>query len=260
MIWQEALDHVKCLNQNAYLGIAAWRLPNRKELRSLADYSSGNPALADGNPFTAEAAQGNTFWSSTTSAKDKKTAWVVSMFDGSVNSADKRSPLLLVWPVAGPDQIPPALTVSQQNVTTNVSALTLSGTVEAGVTPSVSVNGGAPASVTVTGSNWSAQVSGLAAGANTVTITAADPAGNAATVTAAITVAVPTGSFSGGAVSIADALKALRIAVGLETATPDDLLGGDCAPLVNGVPAPDGRIDVSDSLLILKKVVGMVNF
>jgi hypothetical protein len=32
------------------------------------------------------------------------------------------------------------------------------------------------------------------------------------------------------------------------------------APLVNGVPAPDSRIDVADALTILKKVVGLVKF
>ena len=33
--WQGALDYVKCLNTNNYLGHNDWRLPNRKELQSL---------------------------------------------------------------------------------------------------------------------------------------------------------------------------------------------------------------------------------
>lgn len=260
MSWQEALDHVKCLNQNSFLGISTWRLPNRKELRSLADYSLGNPALLDGNPFTAEAAKGNTFWSSTTNAAYRKTAWAVSMYDGSVNAASKASGLLLIWPVSGPDTAAPALTINQATATTSVSTRTLTGNTETGAKVEISVNSGPKTTATVTGTNWSSQISGLAPGANTIAVTATDPAGNFVTTTATITFVVPSGSFSGGAVGVADALKALRIAVGLVTPTSDDLLRGDCSPLVNGAPAPDGRIGVDDALLILKKAIGMVSF
>ena len=54
---------------------------------------------------------------------------------------------------------------------------------------------------------------------------------------------------------ISDAIKALRIAVGLVTPTADDLLHGDVAPL----GAPDGRIDLADALLIMRNVVGTIN-
>ena len=37
-------------------------------------------------------------------------------------------------------------------------------------------------------------------------------------------------------------------------------LHADVAPLVNGVPAPNGVVDVADALLILRKVVGVVSF
>jgi hypothetical protein len=43
--WQEALDYVSCLNNNNYLGHNDWRLPNRKELYSLIDYSRYDPCL-----------------------------------------------------------------------------------------------------------------------------------------------------------------------------------------------------------------------
>ena len=59
---------------------------------------------------------------------------------------------------------------------------------------------------------------------------------------------------------ITDALRAMRITTGLVTATPQDLLHGDVAPLVNGVPAPDNVINVADALLILRKLVGLVSF
>lgn len=63
-----------------------------------------------------------------------------------------------------------------------------------------------------------------------------------------------------GRVDISDALRALRIVVGLVQPTAADLLNGDVAPLVNGVSVPDGVMDVADALLILRKVVGVVSF
>jgi hypothetical protein len=61
-------------------------------------------------------------------------------------------------------------------------------------------------------------------------------------------------------VDISDALKAMRLAVGLDQSTLLDMLHGDIAPLVNGVPTQNNQIDVADALLILRKVVGLVTF
>lgn len=63
-----------------------------------------------------------------------------------------------------------------------------------------------------------------------------------------------------GNVDIRDALRALRIAVQLVQATPWDLAHGDVAPLVNGAPAPNGAIDISDALAILRKTVGLITW
>jgi hypothetical protein len=124
------------------------------------------------------------------------------------------------------------------------------------VTPVVTVNGGAPVPVTVAGSAWNAQV-GVTTGANNITVTATDLVGNAAAMTAAVTIVKTDGHFGAtGPVNIADALRALQMAVGLVTPTPTELLQGDCAPL----GAPDGKIDVGDAILILKKSVGLVSF
>ena len=57
-----------------------------------------------------------------------------------------------------------------------------------------------------------------------------------------------------GTVGIADALRVLRIAVGLIQPTPADLLLGDVAPL----GAPDGVIDIADALAILRATVGLI--
>jgi cytochrome c peroxidase len=138
--------------------------------------------------------------------------------------------------------------------------LTISGTVEAGITPTVTMSTSAAiGAVSSAGADWSSELSGMPAGINTITVNAADLAGNpAASVTASTNVIFPDGSFSGtGAVSVLDALKALRIAAGLIPAsavTAEEKLHGDVAPL----GAPDNVIDVNDALLILKKAVGLV--
>jgi len=70
---------------------------------------------------------------------------------------------------------------------------------------------------------------------------------------------IPDGDLNGdGAVTVADALKALQIAVQLVTASPSELLHGDVAPLDGvGVPLPDSQITVADALGILRKAVGL---
>ncbi|MBK5275914.1 MAG: CHRD domain-containing protein [Desulfuromonadales bacterium] len=74
--------------------------------------------------------------------------------------------------------------------------------------------------------------------------------------------AIPDGDLDGdGAVTISDALRALRITVGLvQPPTSQDLAQGDVAPQLGGLPDPDGSINISDALFILRKVVGLVNW
>jgi len=74
---------------------------------------------------------------------------------------------------------------------------------------------------------------------------------------------LPTGKIASdgsSAVTIADALRALQIAVGLITPTANDLANGDVAPLVNGKPSPNGAINVGDAIVILQKSLGIVNW
>ena len=56
--------------------------------------------------------------------------------------------------------------------------------------------------------------------------------------------------------TITDALSSLKIAVGLSQASEADLVNFDLAPMISGQPAPDGKIDISDALTILRMVVG----
>jgi hypothetical protein len=100
----------------------------------------------------------------------------------------------------------------------------------------------------------------MAEGVNSITATAVDLSGNTGAMTGAVTVDLPSGGFTPGVpVSVLDALKALRISVGLipfDTLTLADKLHGDVAPL----GAPDGHIDTTDALMILKKATGLINF
>lgn len=153
-----------------------------------------------------------------------------------------------------------ALSVDPVPPLTNKASILVNGTKEAGSTVRLQVNSGAPIQADApTTTTWTATIA-LATGLNSITVTGTDAASNVVTVTAAVTRSISDGSFKGGPVSVADALKALQIAVGLATPSTDDLLRGDCSPLVNGVPAPDGRIGVDDALVILKKAVGLIIF
>ena len=156
----------------------------------------------------------------------------------------------------------PLLTINAVTSPVAVTSLTLSGTVEAGVTPILLVSSPVVAGpVSVSNGIWSSNITGLAGGINTFTVFAIDPAGNAALKTASVIYVVADGNLKAtGSADISDALRALRISIGLITATPLDMLHGDVAPLVNGVTTQDNVIDIADALLILRKVVGLVNF
>jgi manganese oxidase len=155
----------------------------------------------------------------------------------------------------------PLLVIDSVSSPSNGAAETIAGTVQAGLIPTVTASTGTVGPVTVNGTVWSCQLSGLAKGDNAVTVTVKDASNNLSSRSALITVIPPDGNFKGtGTADISDALKALRIAIGLTPASFNDKLHGDVAPLVNGVPAPDGQIDVSDALTILKKAVALINF
>lgn len=108
--WKDALTYVGCLNSGSgYLGYTDWRMPNRKELRSLYNY---------GQYFMTEwlNTQGFTFvyytfhcWSSTTSAAEANHsyAWIVD--EEGIEYAQAKTDSGLVLPVrSGPTGSVPA--------------------------------------------------------------------------------------------------------------------------------------------------------
>jgi hypothetical protein len=151
------------------------------------------------------------------------------------------------------DSVAPALSINPVATRTNKKGHSLSGTVEAGATLEVTA-GGRAVPVTVTGTTWSCPIPDLAKGDNAFLVVATDAVGNTSPQGTYINYVEPDGIVNGGsAVGIGDALKVLRVAVGLSQPSSDDLLHGDVAP----PGAPDDKLDTSDALTILKKVVQM---
>jgi hypothetical protein len=152
--------------------------------------------------------------------------------------------------------VPPVVTFDTIPARSRKTDQTVSGTVSAGATPVMVVsvgNGALAGQVTVSGSQWSCRIFGLQPGNNTLTVTATDAQGNTTSTKTVVTVVIGDGCFRGtGSPDISDALKALRMAVGIITPTADDLLHGD----VN----LDNKIDSGDALLILRKVTGLTSF
>lgn len=102
--WAESFDAVEKLNASRYLGHEDWRLPNRRELRSLISHGAKNPALPHGHPFTGVV--GNWYWTSSSSALAPDYAWYVHLAGGRMFYGKKDSAYML-WPVRGVSPVLP---------------------------------------------------------------------------------------------------------------------------------------------------------
>jgi len=119
--------------------------------------------------------------------------------------------------------------------------------------------------VTLDGVNVTAQATlgpFTAGSAHTLVVNSTDGAGNLATTNLPFTIVLSDGRIVSLGVDppgIADALAALRHAVGLTTLIGDAFAHGNVAPLdANGIPNPDSVIDISDALTILRRAVGLI--
>lgn len=92
--WQEALNDANTLN---LCGFDDWRLPNRRELRSLINYNLANNATVL-NTQGFNNVKAENYWSSSSLAGDAANAWVVGMIYGSTGATSK-SATYRVWPV-----------------------------------------------------------------------------------------------------------------------------------------------------------------
>ena len=102
LTWQEALEFVEQMNHEAWFGRSDWRMPNRRELRSLIDHSARKPALTKDHPFQ------NVFlgwyWTSTTAAIATRYAWYVH-FEGGRMFYGNKDGYYWLWPVCGRSDI-----------------------------------------------------------------------------------------------------------------------------------------------------------
>ncbi len=95
--WTEALAAVGDLNARRFLDRADWRMPNRRELRSLVDHGRKMPALPAGHPFRD--VFWGWYWSSTTKAGQPAYAWNTHM-EGGRTFFSRKDEYRLLWPVA----------------------------------------------------------------------------------------------------------------------------------------------------------------
>jgi hypothetical protein len=73
-----------------------WRLPNRKELLSLVDFSTYYPALPAGHPFIN--VPNSAHWCSTSNLSATSKAWAIHIWGGGIFSSPKHS-IFPFWPV-----------------------------------------------------------------------------------------------------------------------------------------------------------------
>jgi len=96
--WQEAHEFIAWMNRREVQGQSDWRLPNRRELRSLISHQSTRPALPEQHPFT-HLFQG-WYWTSTTAVISPAHAWYVDLAGGRMFYGGKDQSFM-VWPVRG---------------------------------------------------------------------------------------------------------------------------------------------------------------
>jgi len=82
MTWQEALVWVAGQNLQGMLGFHDWRLPNRRELRSLIFRGVDD-----------------VYWSSTTSLVERDWAWALYLEKGAIGVGQKTQTCFHVWAV-----------------------------------------------------------------------------------------------------------------------------------------------------------------
>ena len=145
----------------------------------------------------------------------------------------------------------PLLTVTSPSIGTMTDQMSyvVQGTATYADQVVVTVNGGAPITVTPAAST----------GAFSVPITFTDEKVYAVTVMAwnATGSVEVTRNIIYSTITIVDALRAYKIAMGYLLPTASDLTTLDVAPEVNGKPKGDGVIDIADVILLLRKGTGL---
>ena len=98
LTWQEALDFVATMNREQRFGQHDWRMPNRRELRSLLSLQTRLPALPEHHPFID--VFNGWYWTATTAAISPAHAWYVAL-DGARMFYGGKDQSFMLWPVRG---------------------------------------------------------------------------------------------------------------------------------------------------------------
>jgi hypothetical protein len=105
MSWEEALEWVHALNRRRHAKRSDWRLPNRRELRSLISHQARDPALPEDSPF--EGVTLSWYWTSTSASRSPAYAWYLHLEGGRLFYGRKDEDHL-VWPCRGRSPLLPA--------------------------------------------------------------------------------------------------------------------------------------------------------
>jgi hypothetical protein len=105
MPWEEALGWIRSLNRQRHAGRSDWRLPNRRELRSLISHQTRDPALPEDSPF--EGVTLSWYWTSTSASRNPAYAWYLHLEGGRLFYGRKDEDHL-VWPCRGRSPLLPA--------------------------------------------------------------------------------------------------------------------------------------------------------
>ena len=98
LTWQEALDFVAIMNREQHFDQRDWRMPNRRELRSLLSLQTKLPALPERHPFID--VFNGWYWSATTAVISPAHAWYVAL-DGARMFYGGKDQSFMLWPVRG---------------------------------------------------------------------------------------------------------------------------------------------------------------
>ena len=104
LFWEEALAWVAEMNQQRALGRNDWRMPTRRELRSLASFEHAVPSLPRPHPFVG--VEPTWYWSATSAAVDHGYAWALELLGGRMFYLEKQRSALL-WPCRGRSEVLP---------------------------------------------------------------------------------------------------------------------------------------------------------
>jgi hypothetical protein len=151
------------------------------------------------------------------------------------------------------DVTPPAFTLNQVN---GVMPQKLTGTVEPGSAIVIKDGAAQVGAVSIDNGTWSADLSGVNYNPEALLAVATDAAGNSTSKSLAYS--FPDGTLNAsGKPSVQDALRAIRLVVNQLTPSAAELAHYDIGPLVGGKPNPNGKIEIVDAILILRKALGL---